>query len=137
MNCFLAMPYIFCTREKYPWCEMAEDAENGPSTSLLRKIAQQNNVVIVNPIFERDCANGETLWNTTVIIDADGKVLGKHRKNHIPRMYYNESSYYVGGNLGHQVFDTTFGKIGVVVCHGRLYPMNWMMQGINGAEVNE
>ena len=46
-----------------------------------------------------------------VVIDADGSFLGKHRKNHIPRVGdFNESTYYFEGNTGHPVFETRFGE---------------------------
>lgn len=39
------------------------------------------------------------------------------------------------GNTGHPVFDTAFGKIGINICYGRHFPQNWMMFGLNGAEI--
>lgn len=130
------MPFAFCTRERYPWCEFAESAEDGPTTSLLSKIAKQHHMVIISPILERDSKNGDTLWNTSVVIDVDGKVIGKHRKNHIPRVGdFNESTYYMEGNTGHPVFDTRYGRIAINICYGRHHPQNWMMFGLNGAEI--
>ena len=78
------MPFAFCTREK-KWLEFAEDAENGPSTKFIKKMAAKNKMVIVSSILERDSFHGDTIWNTAVIIDQNGNYLGKHRKNHIPR----------------------------------------------------
>ena len=43
-------------------------------------------MVIVSPILERDEEHGGTLWNTAVVISNSGQVLGKSRKNHIPRI---------------------------------------------------
>lgn len=130
------MPFAFCTREKYPWCEFAEDAETGPATMFLSKFAKQYNMVIISPILERDSANGDTIWNTCVVINTDGKVLGKHRKNHIPRIGdFNESTYYMEGNTGHPVFNTPYGCIAINICYGRHHPLNWLMFGLNGAEV--
>ena len=43
-------------------------------------------MVIVSPILERDETHGETVWNTAVVISNSGNVIGKHRKNHIPRV---------------------------------------------------
>lgn len=65
-------------------------------------------MVIINPILERDEIHGDVLWNTAVVIDNHGDVLGKHRKNHIPRVGdFNESMYYMEGNTGHPVFEVT------------------------------
>ncbi|GAB1866018.1 Beta-ureidopropionase [Camponotus japonicus] len=130
------MPFAFCTREKYPWCEFAEEAETGPTTIFLSKFAKEYNMVIISPILERDSADGDTIWNTCVVINKDGKVLGKHRKNHIPRIGdFNESTYYMEGNTGHPVFDTPYGRIAINICYGRHHPLNWLMFGLNGAEI--
>lgn len=93
-------------------------------------------MVIISPILERDDDNGDTIWNTCVVISNSGKVIGKHRKNHIPRVGdFNESTYYYEGNTGHPVFETQFGKIAINICYGRHHPQNWMMFGLNGAEI--
>jgi len=130
------MPFAFCTREKHPWCEFAESAETGPSTLFLAELAAKFKMVIISPILERDMDHGETLWNTAVVIDHTGKVLGKSRKNHIPRVGdFNESTYYMEGNTGHRVFETIYGRIAINICYGRHHPQNWLMYGVNGAEV--
>ncbi|XP_018561729.1 beta-ureidopropionase [Anoplophora glabripennis] len=130
------MPFAFCTREKIPWCEYAESAEQGPTTLYLAELAKQYNMVIISPILERDQTHCETIWNTAVVIDNHGDYLGKHRKNHIPRVGdFNESTYYFEGNTGHPVFETEFGKIAINICYGRHHPLNWLAFGINGAEI--
>lgn len=128
------MPFAFCTREK-KWCEFAEPFD-GESTQFLQNFAQKYNMVIVNPILERDIKHGEILWNTAVIIGNHGNIIGKHRKNHIPRVGdFNESTYYMEGNTGHPVFETAYGKIAVNICYGRHHPLNWLAFGLNGAEI--
>ena len=72
------MPFAFCTREKQPWCEFAEPAdESGESTKLLSSLAKKYGMVIISPILERDESKGGVLWNTAVVISHTGKVLGK------------------------------------------------------------
>ncbi|XP_007042835.2 PREDICTED: beta-ureidopropionase [Theobroma cacao] len=128
------MPFAFCTREKR-WCEFAEP-DNGESTQFLQEFACKYNMVIINPILERDVNHGETLWNTAIIIGNHGNIIGKHRKNHIPRVGdFNESTYYMEGNTGHPVFETAYGKIAVNICYGRHHPLNWLAFGLNGAEI--
>jgi len=130
------MPFFVCTREKYPWCEFAESAEDGETTRLCQQLAKKYNMVIISSILERDDVHGETIWNTAVVISNTGEVLGKTRKNHIPRVGdFNESTYYMESDLGHRVFHTQFGKIAVNICYGRHHPPNWMMFGVNGAEI--
>lgn len=99
-------------------------------------LAQKWGMVIISPILERDEEHSGTLWNTAVVIDTDGSVLGKHRKNHIPRVGdFNESTYYMEGDTGHPVFDTVHGKIAINICYGRHHPLNWMGFALNGAGV--
>jgi len=130
------MPFAFCTREKHPWTQFAECAETGASTKFLAGLAAKYRMVIVSPILERDEEKGEILWNTAVVIDHTGRVMGKSRKNHIPRVGdFNESTYYYEGNTGHRVFDTIYGRVAVNICYGRHHPQNWMMYGVNGAEI--
>lgn len=72
---------------------------------LVFQLCKENRIVIISPILERDESKGDIIWNTAVVIDADGSILGKHRKNHIPRVGdFNESTYYMEGNTGHPVF---------------------------------
>ncbi|TYG50607.1 hypothetical protein ES288_D10G188200v1 [Gossypium darwinii] len=86
------MPFAFCIREKR-WCEFAEPV-NGESTQFLQEFALKYNMVIISSILERDINHGETLWNTVVIIGNNGNIIGKHCKNHIPRVGdFNESMY--------------------------------------------
>nr|XP_048307458.1 beta-ureidopropionase isoform X2 [Myodes glareolus] len=130
------MPFAFCTREKLPWTEFAESAEDGLTTRFCQKLAKKHNMVVVSPILERDRDHGGVLWNTAVVISNSGVVMGKTRKNHIPRVGdFNESTYYMEGNLGHPVFQTQFGRIAVNICYGRHHPLNWLMYSINGAEI--
>lgn len=129
------MPFAFCTREKTPWLEFAEPID-GPSTQRLAQIAKRLNMVIVSPILERDLTNGETIHNTAVVIGNDGNIIGSHRKNHIPRVGdFNESTYYMEGDTGWPVFQTEFGKVAINICYGRHHPLNWLMFGVNGAEI--
>ncbi|KAJ6659071.1 hypothetical protein lerEdw1_019374 [Lerista edwardsae] len=130
------MPFAFCTRERLPWTEFAESAEEGRTTKFCQKLAQKHNMVVVSPILERDDVHGGTLWNTAVVVSNSGTVLGKSRKNHIPRVGdFNESTYYMEGDRGHPVFQTQFGRIAVNICFGRHHPLNWLMYSLNGAEI--
>jgi beta-ureidopropionase len=129
------MPFAFCTREKR-WCEFAEDLETGQSMVEMKELAKKWSMVIVTTILERDEVHSSTIWNTAVVIGHNGNVIGKHRKNHIPRVNdFNESTYYMEGNTGHPVFETKYAKIGVNICYGRHHTLNWMGFGLNGAEI--
>ena len=128
-------PFFFCTRETNPWIEFSESALYGESTNFLKELAKKYNMVIISPILERD-DNKETIWNSAVVIDNKGQVMGKHHKVHIPRVGdFNESTYYMEGELGCSVFETEYGKIGVNICYGRHHPLHWLAYNLNGAEV--
>uniref|UniRef100_A0A182INP9 Uncharacterized protein n=1 Tax=Anopheles atroparvus TaxID=41427 RepID=A0A182INP9_ANOAO len=120
---------IVCLQEAW-------NVESGPTTKMLKELAKQYNMVIISPILERDANHHDTIWNTAVVISNNGTVIGKHRKNHIPRVGdFNESTYYFEGDTGHPVFETQFGRIAINICYGRHHPQNWMMFGVNGAEI--
>lgn len=64
-------------------------------------------MIIISPILERD--SSDVIWNTAVVIGNNGQLLGKSRKNHIPRVGdFNESTYYMESTLGHPVFDVKY-----------------------------
>lgn len=72
------MPFAFCTREKLPWTEFAEPAdETGASTKFLSNLAKKYGMVIISPILEREEKRGGILWNTSVIISHTGNVIGR------------------------------------------------------------
>ncbi|KAJ0175252.1 hypothetical protein K1T71_009393 [Dendrolimus kikuchii] len=128
-----SMPFFLCTREKDKWANFTESAEQGPSFTFLSSLAKKYQMVIISPILENDEG---TWWNTAVVINEKGEFMGKHRKNHLPSIgSFSETSYYSPGNTGHPVFDTKYGKIAVNICYGRHQALNWLMFGLNGAEI--
>ena len=106
----------------------------GPITEGMQKLACELGVVIVAPIYES--VDRSVYYNSAAVIDADGKLLGVYRKNHIPlNTIFYEKLYFKPGNLGYPVFDTRFGKIGILICHDRHYPEGARALALNGAEV--
>ena len=104
----------FCQAEDHKNFELAEDVP-GKSTAALGEVARETGTVIVASLFERRRAG--LYHNTAAIIDADGKLLGKYRKMHIPDdpLYY-EKFYFTPGDLGFRALDTSAGRIGTLVC---------------------
>uniref|UniRef100_A0A3P8VNB5 Beta-ureidopropionase n=1 Tax=Cynoglossus semilaevis TaxID=244447 RepID=A0A3P8VNB5_CYNSE len=124
---------IICLQET--WSEFLTTLIPHLNVDCFHQLAKKYNMVIVSPILEREKLHN-TIWNTAVVISNSGNVLGKTRKNHIPRIGdFNESTYYMEGDTGHTVFQTVFGKIAVNICYGRHHPLNWFMYSINGAEI--
>lgn len=114
--------------------EFAENYKTGPAAILMKELSRKYNMVIVSPILER--GEHDDVIRNSAIVFYNGEILGKYIKNHIPRVGdFNESTYYMEGNIGHPVFDTPYGKIGVNICYDRHHPLSWLMNGVNGAEI--
>lgn len=125
-------PY-FCQTESAAHFDLAEPIP-GPTTDALSKVARANKVVIVASLFEKR-AKG-VYHNTAAVIDADGKFLGKYRKMHIPDdPGFYEKYYFVPGDLGFQVFETKFAKIGVLICWDQWFPEGARLAALAGADI--
>ena len=106
----------------------------GPITEQMQKLAAELGVVIVAPIYES--VGSSVYYNSAAVIDADGSLCGVYRKNHIPlSTKFYEKLYFKPGNLGYPVFETRFGRIGILICHDRHYPEGARALGLNGAEI--
>jgi N-carbamoylputrescine amidase len=123
----------FCDVEDYDNFKLAESIP-GPSTESLGTLAKELNVVIVASLFEK---RAEGIYhNTTAVLDADGKYLGKYRKMHIPDdPGFYEKFYFTPGDLGYKVFDTKYAKVGVLICWDQWYPEAARITALMGAEI--
>ena len=122
----------FCDEEDYANFKLAEPIP-GPSSEAIGKLAGELGVVVVASLFEKR-AEG-VYHNTTAVLDADGKYLGKYRKMHIPDdPGYYEKFYFTPGDLGYKVFQTRFGKIGVLICWDQWYPEAARLTSLMGAD---
>ncbi|MEY2479112.1 MAG: N-carbamoylputrescine amidase [Verrucomicrobiota bacterium] len=123
----------FCQTEEHKNFELAEEIP-GRSTSTLCEIARELQIVIVASLFEKRSAG--LYHNTAAIIDADGKLLGKYRKMHIPDdPLYHEKFYFTPGDLGFQAWKTQRGNIGVCICWDQWYPEAARLTALRGAEI--
>ncbi|MBI5243159.1 MAG: acyltransferase [Elusimicrobia bacterium] len=125
-------PY-FCPSQDGKWYAAAEPVP-GPTTKLLSRYAKKYRMVIVAPLYERAMAG--VYYNTAAVIDADGKVLGKFRKIHIPQVAgFWEKFFFKPGNLGYPVFETRYAKVAVYICYDRHFPEGARLFGLRGAEI--
>ncbi|MDE3130153.1 MAG: acyltransferase [Acidobacteriota bacterium] len=125
-------PYFGITQDK-KYYRLAEPAD-GPIVQRFAALAAELSVVMVLPIYER--ADAGVYYNTSVLVDADGTVLGMYRKNHIPNVdKFWEKFYFRPGNLGYPVFDTAVGRVGMYICYDRHFPEGWRELGLNGAHM--
>jgi beta-ureidopropionase len=124
---------FFITDLNAKYFETAEPIP-GPITDAMSKLARELEVVIVAPVYER--VDRSVYYNSAAVIDADGKFLGVYRKTHIPlNTIFYEKLYFKPGNLGYPVFNTHYGKIGILICHDRHYPEGARALALNGAEI--
>jgi N-carbamoylputrescine amidase len=125
--------HYFCQSEDHAHFELAEPIP-GPTTTAFQKLARKHEVVIVASLFERRTAG--VYHNTSVVIDADGSLLGRYRKMHIPDdpLYY-EKFYFTPGDLGFRAWKTRYGKIGVLVCWDQWYPEAARLVALQGAQI--
>jgi N-carbamoylputrescine amidase len=127
-------PY-FCAEQQTRWYEAVERIPDGPTVRLMQEVAKQHGMVIVVPIYEEEIAG--IYYNTAAVIDADGRYLGKYRKNHIPHVNpgFWEKFYFRPGNLGYPTFETAYARVGVYICYDRHFPEGARALGLNGAEI--
>jgi N-carbamoylputrescine amidase len=123
----------FCQSEDHANFQLAE-AIPGPSTEAFGKLAKRHGVVVIASLFEKRASG--LYHNTAVVFDADGSMLGKYRKMHIPDdpLFY-EKFYFTPGDLGFRTWNTRFGKLGVLVCWDQWYPEAARLTALQGAEI--
>ncbi|MDH3529098.1 MAG: acyltransferase [Acidobacteriota bacterium] len=137
MLCFqeiFTTPY-FCAEQETKWYEAVERIPDGPTVQMMQSVAKEKGMVLIVPIYEEEMSG--IYYNAAAVIDADGKYLGKYRKNHIPHVApgFWEKFYFRPGNLGYPCFDTAFARIGVYICYDRHFPEGARALGLNGAEI--
>ena len=106
----------------------------GPTTERLGKLAADLGVVLIAPLFERRAAG--VYHNTACVIDADGTLLGRYRKMHVPDdpLFY-EKFYFTPGDTGFRAFDTAVGRVGVAICWDQWFPESARLLALDGAEL--
>lgn len=123
----------FCREENAELFDLAEPVP-GPTSEAFTKIAGELGVVIIGSIFERRTAG--VYHNTALVIDADGTLLGKYRKMHIPDdPLYFEKYYFTPGDLGFRCFDTRYARVAALVCWDQWYPEAARLAALGGAQV--
>lgn len=144
-------PYFALGRDPM-WMILAEDALTGPTISTLRQAARETGLILVAPIFEQDARSGRR-FNTAVVIDETGEILGRYRKTHIPagtneQASFCEDFYYEksDGDLGtwprnistnrfFPVFETRLLRLGIAICYDRHFEGVMSALAENGAEL--
>ena len=124
-------PY-FCVAQEERWFAEAHPWREHPVVKAIAPLASELGVVIPISIFERE---GPHYFNSLVMVDADGSLLGVYRKSHIPDgPGYMEKYYFRPGDTGFKVWDTRFGRLGVGICWDQWYPECARAMALMGAE---
>ena len=134
--CFQELFYgpYFCQVQDAKYYDYTEQIPDGPTTKRFQSIAKELGMVLVLPMYE--IVQPGLYYNTAAVIDADGRYLGKYRKQHIPQVKgFWEKFYFAPGTDGYPVFETAVGKVGVYICYDRHFPEGWRALGLNGAEI--
>ena len=124
-------PY-FCVAQEERWFAQAHPWREHPCVTALAPLAGELGVVLPISIFERE---GPHYFNSLVMADADGALLGVYRKSHIPDgPGYQEKYYFRPGDTGFRVWDTRFGRLGVGICWDQWFPEAARAMTLMGAE---
>jgi N-carbamoylputrescine amidase len=105
----------------------------GPTTEALCLLAAELGVVVIPNLLEWDAAQ---TFDSSPLIDADGRILGVTRMIHVPDYEgFHERGYYMPGNRGLPVFETAVGRVGVAICYDRHFPEVMRSLALGGAQL--
>ncbi|WP_138495068.1 N-carbamoylputrescine amidase [Paenibacillus pinistramenti] len=125
-------PY-FCQKEKADYYPYATEQEHNKAINHFRAVAKELEVVLPISFYEK---KNNARYNSIAVIDANGEVLGRYRKSHIPDgPGYEEKFYFNPGDTGFKVWSTRYGKIGVGICWDQWYPEAARCMALMGAEI--
>jgi N-carbamoylputrescine amidase len=125
-------PY-FCKDHNPKHFDLARPLQGHSTVEHFRALARELGVVLPVSLFERA---GNAFFNSLVMVDADGAVLGIYRKSHIPEgPGYHEKFYFSPGDTGFKVFDTKVAKLGVAICWDQWFPEAARSMALMGAEI--
>jgi len=125
-------PY-FCQKEKADYYAYATELEHNKAINHFTAVAKELQVVLPISFYEK---KNYARYNSLAVIDADGTILGKYRKSHIPDgPGYEEKFYFNPGDTGFKVWNTRYAKIGVGICWDQWYPEAARVMSLMGAEI--
>jgi predicted amidohydrolase len=109
----------------------ASETIPGPTTAALAEAAKAGDVHVIAGVSELHPSIPHVLFNSAVLIDHEGELIGVHRKVHA---CLEEKNYYAAGDAI-EVFDTTLGRIALNVCYDVRFPEVARIQALHGAEI--
>ncbi len=126
-------PFFPCDRSESGQPLHRAEPVPGPTTDAFCRLAADLGIVVVLNLYERD---GDRAYDSSPVIDADGRLLGTTRMLHIAHMpCFWEQDYYTPGDHGMPVYETAAGRIGVAICYDRHYPEVMRSLGLQRADL--
>jgi N-carbamoylputrescine amidase len=127
-----ATPY-FCQDQLADHFALADEFHGNTLIGQFAELARELSVVLPLSFFERAT---NAYFNAVAIIDADGRVLGRYRKAHIPDgPGYQEKYYFHPGDSGFRVWQTRYGTIGCAICWDQWFPEAARIMALKGADL--
>ncbi len=100
----------------------------GKLTDMVAKIAKKYSMYIIAPIYEED---GGKIYNTAVVFDRQGNIIGKHRKTVLPIM----ETWLVSTGDQYEIYDMDFGKVAIATCWEMTFPEISSIYALEGADI--
>ena len=123
----------FCSEQNTRNFDLAESIP-GETSKIFSRLAKELGVVIIAAYFEK--RSSAIYHNSAIVVDSDGSHLGTYRKTHIPQdPGFEEKFYFTPGDQDFPVWDTAFGKIGVLICWDQWFPEAARLMALKGAEI--
>lgn len=112
------------------YCEMIP----GETTRTMSALARELKIILIAPFCEK--TKSGKYYNTAVVIDERGKLLGKYHKVHIPHdPGFYEKDYFAEGDGGYKVFKSKFATFAVLICYDQWFPEAARLARLAGAEI--
>jgi predicted amidohydrolase len=125
-------PY-FCVEEKCAR-DYAEELPGVVGAALCKAAKEFSINIVGGSIYER--ASTGKLYNTSLVINKAGELLGTYRKVHIPHdPAFYEMNYFAPGDQGFKVFDLGIAKVGVLICYDQWFPEAARSVALAGADI--
>jgi predicted amidohydrolase len=107
------------------------EPSDGPYLKKACTLSAELDIFLVLGLLEK---TGETLFNSAILIDPDGDIIGRYSKTHFAQGYTINPTCYTPGDQ-YPVFQTPFGKVGMLICYDRQLPEPARILSLKGAQV--
>jgi len=123
---FFATGYQFVSKAEA--AELSEEIPKGVTTETLSELSRRQGFYVVAGLPERE---GERFFNSA-ILTGPGGFIGSYRKTHL---FFEEKLYFSPGDTGFRVWDTTIGRIGIMICFDWFFPESMRSLALAGADI--